>query len=59
VPGSGNLGFRIALAVPHAAARRGGAPGNEADHGLFAPALRLVFAELCRIFLGGAADLAD
>src|SRR3546814_1167836 len=61
-----DLAFRVALAarhdragVAHAAARRRGAPGNEARHRLLAAALRLVDQELCRLLLGVAADLAD
>src|SRR5829696_9311983 len=45
--------------VPHAAAGRSGAPGDEADHRLLAAPLRLVGDELRRVLLGRAADLAD
>ena len=45
--------------MAHAAARRRGAARDEADHGLGAPALRLVGEELGCVLLGGAADLAD
>ena len=45
--------------MAHAAARRGGAAGDEADHRLLAAALGLVAQELGGVFLGRAADLAD
>src|SRR5690606_115486 len=45
--------------VAHAAAGRGGAAGDEADHRLAAAAPGLVLDELCGLFLGAAADLAD
>src|SRR5262244_1912330 len=45
--------------MAHAASRGGSTAGDEADHGLLAPAPSLVLEELCRVFLGGAADLAD
>src|SRR5882757_2568157 len=62
----GDLGLRIAFAasddgarVPHAAAGRRGAPGDEADHRLLVPALGLIFEKLRGVLLGTAADLAD
>src|SRR6202171_3005802 len=61
-----DLGCGIPLAagddrsgVAHAAAGRGGASGNEADHRLLAAALGLVLDELRGVFFRGAADLAD
>src|SRR5262245_42941144 len=62
----GNLRRGVALAtrddgagVPHAAAGRRRAPGDEADHRLLAAAPGLVLEELRRVLLGRAADLAD
>src|SRR5688572_27414493 len=61
-----DLRFRVALAarddgagMAHAAARRRGAAGDEADGRLFAPALGLIGEELRGILLGAAADLAN
>src|SRR5689334_21663523 len=61
-----DLACRVALSarddrsgMAHAAAGRRGAARDEADNRLPAPALRLVGEELCGIFLGAAADLAD
>ena len=45
--------------MAHAAARRGGAAGDEADDRLAAAALRFVGEELRGVLLGAAADLAD
>ncbi len=45
--------------MAHAAARRGGAPGDEAGHRLLAAAPGLVADELGGVFLGRAADFAD
>ena len=45
--------------MAHAAARRGGAAGNEADDRLAAALLRFVGKELRGFFLRAAADLAD
>ena len=45
--------------MAHAAARRRGAAGDEADDGLLAPALGLVGEELRGVLFGAAADLAD
>src|SRR5580704_2186078 len=62
----GNLGFGIPTAarddgacMPHAAARRGGAAGNEAHHRLAAAALGFIGHELGGILLGRPADLTD
>src|SRR5712691_2178274 len=56
-----DLRFRIALAprddgagVAHAAAGGCGAPGDEADHGFFAPAPGLIGDELGSVLLGRA-----
>src|SRR6056297_168987 len=45
--------------MAHAAARRGGAAGDEARRGFPAALLLLVGEELCGIFFGGPADFTD
>src|SRR4249919_2833171 len=45
--------------MTHAAARRRGAAGNEANHGFLPAPFGLVLQELRGIFLGRTADFAD